>query len=136
MHLSDMHFGESVESQTYSIPQLRSIDKIFKHEEEIRKFDRVIITGDLTDDAKIDSFIRARSWLRSEMQTTKDPTGLKLDDDQRLRVIPETKISILPWQEEDLSQNVFSMDSPRIIHFSITITSSSPNALTSMIGFQ
>lgn len=90
MHLSDLHFSELIESKSYSIPQLVAIEKVFNREEATRPFDRLIVTGDLTDDAKVDSFIRARSWLMDKMPTKQDPTGLSIEE-KRLRVIPGNK---------------------------------------------
>ncbi|MDJ1500674.1 metallophosphoesterase [Xanthocytophaga agilis] len=85
LHLSDLHFSQLIENPTYSIQQLIAIEKFYKSE----TFDRVIVTGDLTNDAKIDSFIKAREWLNGSITLSGgNKTGLNIDNDIQLKVVP------------------------------------------------
>ena len=80
-HLSDLHFSSGADeedpSHTHSIPQLKGIEAIFTS----KSFDRVIISGDISDAGDRESLIRAHSYIFSRMPIgPHESTGLTLSD--------------------------------------------------------
>lgn len=104
MHLSDLHFSPSVETTSYDLDQIKAIQKKYEQLDSERPFDRVIVTGDLTADAHIDSFLRAKDWLTNTSNYPKGiRTGLSIDDDIKLKVIPGNK----DFNKENRTTNSF-----------------------------
>jgi 3',5'-cyclic AMP phosphodiesterase CpdA len=66
-HISDLHFSNGTakdppEGLSHSISHLQQIQSRFQG----RDFDRVIVSGDLTDHGDIESFIRVKEWLHND----------------------------------------------------------------------
>lgn len=92
LHLSDLHFSQSAESNSYDVGQLCAIQRKYEALQKEKAIDRVIVTGDLTCDAKLDSFLRAKSWLMGGIKFPKGvETGLYIDNDIKLKVMPGNK---------------------------------------------
>lgn len=86
-HLSDLHFSSGVYAHAvheHSIVRLRGVERFFSD----TTFDRVLVTGDLTNAGDPDSLLRARTWLFSDFETApNDRIGLRLDP-KRVIVVP------------------------------------------------
>lgn len=92
LHLSDLHFSPGLTSNSYAIEQLESLAEIYHSWNIQDAIDRVIVTGDLTEDYHEDSFIRARQYLMKDMVLKKAKSiGLGINDDIKLKIIPGNK---------------------------------------------
>ncbi len=88
LHISDLHFTRNVKSGSFSADQLEDLERVYKYE----NYDRVIVTGDITEDSDYDSFLQARSYLMSDMQIGMGKAiGLRINDDIKLKVVPGNK---------------------------------------------
>lgn len=92
VHLSDLHFSEGafVEGayHKHSIEHLRSLEQILRQ----RQFDKVILTGDITNDGNPESLLRARTWLLESFEVDADTrTGLQ---------IPIGKLGVVPGNHD------------------------------------
>ncbi|MCX6168668.1 MAG: metallophosphoesterase [Ignavibacteriales bacterium] len=89
LHLSDLHFTEGKDKSSpnhkHSISRLRGIEKFYT---ENNNYDRVIITGDLSNYGDKESLLTARGWIFNKLQIGEgDETGLHLSP-SITRIVP------------------------------------------------
>jgi len=90
-HISDLHFSENVSagsSYTHSIPHLILLQHIIGQQQQQKPFDRLIVTGDISNLGDKESLLKARDWLLSDFSVDGHVrTGLNLPPDA-LKVVP------------------------------------------------
>lgn len=89
LHLSDLHFSEgkdkSSSSHMHSIVHLQAIEKYVKKN---NNFDRVLISGDLTNYGDRESFLTAETWIFGKLHIGDgETTGLGINK-ERIKIIP------------------------------------------------
>ncbi len=95
LHLSDLHFTPNLSNtdNCLSIDQMIGVEnklKELKAADNTYKFNKVIISGDITNDGSIDSFVRARSWICSQLEVNAGRrTGLDFCVNQEtIKIVP------------------------------------------------
>ncbi len=88
-HISDLHFSDGADGEAanhaHSIPHLRIVQRLL---EAKGPFDRVVVTGDLTNRGDRASLLRVRDWLFGEFSVSADEKlGLNLPL-SLVRIIP------------------------------------------------
>ncbi len=88
VHLSDLHFSrgadQSYPDHKHSIVHLRGIERVLQSIE----YDRLIITGDVSNRGDAESLLRARQWIYSELEIgSGEKIGLRADL-AKVRIIP------------------------------------------------
>jgi predicted phosphodiesterase len=77
-HISDLHFSNGLSkdgSHSHSIHHLQQIESIFKD----RSFDKVIVSGDLTNTGDSESLLRVKNWLLGKFPiSSEEQIGLNL----------------------------------------------------------
>jgi predicted phosphodiesterase len=90
-HISDLHFSNGVSKDgrhSHSIHHLEQVEKIFKGKD----FDRVIVSGDLTNTGDKESLLRVKNWLFGEFPISGDAEiGLKL---------PQSIVAVIPGNHD------------------------------------
>ncbi|MBL4678103.1 MAG: metallophosphoesterase [Mucilaginibacter sp.] len=95
LHLSDLHFAPNLSSPNncLSVEQLIGIEKKINQLKSLDStfhFNKVFITGDVSHDGTVDSMVRARSWIFSQLEVNEGRrTGLNLGINKDLiKIIP------------------------------------------------
>lgn len=113
-HLSDLHFSQERESNdvraVHSIDQLRGIEAVMKE----RSFDRVIISGDITNDGHPGSLLNASNWIFKR---------LSIDSDEEIGLqLPPENVGIVPGNHDAF--NYTSVTRGALVHAVIERVSS------------
>lgn len=92
IHLSDLHFSQGAhqdsEYHSHSTPHLKALQNIIEKQD----FDRLIISGDISDSGNREALLRAYSWIFSTLEIGGgEKTGLKL--------MPE-KVGLVPGNHD------------------------------------
>ncbi len=91
LHFSDLHFSNGRDCQasnhSHSIDMCSAISSFVKNNND---FDKVIISGDISDGGDRESLLTAHDWIMHDMGIgAKERIGLRLNDNpQKLGIVP------------------------------------------------